>query len=202
MARFQGKRVSKPWSLVLRAAARDGVHFTLNSGRRTMKEQWALFNQNMQKVGARWVPKPGRPITAFPSPTAPHIRVGRPDHALDVSTVDGGESRLERWLDERGFDWRNTVSTEAWHGEVDGAQLVHAAKRLAHLLKLNDDEWSWVREFDRLKAQDRNAERRARLREQMRRRRKDIWRKAEAQKGGWRKFNRRVRYHILLDRTT
>ena len=116
-------RVSKRWLVVLRAADRAGVGFTVNSGHRTMREQWRLFRQNMRWNGWKWVPKPGRPLTAYPSPTAPHIRVGRANHALDVNTLDGGETRLERWLDRPGIDAENTVRGEAWHLELSGREL-------------------------------------------------------------------------------
>src|SRR5215207_5152933 len=82
---YYGKRVSRRWNRVLRAADRAGVKFHLTSGHRTMREQWALYNQNMQSPG---VPKPGRPLTAFPSPNAPHIRIGRAAHALDINSLD------------------------------------------------------------------------------------------------------------------
>ena len=118
-----GVRVSTQWLVVLRAADRAGVRFTVNSGHRTMREQARLFRQNMRWNGSRWVPKPGRPLTAFPSPTAPHIRIGNPAHALDASTLDGGERRLEAWLDRPGATAENTVPGEAWHLELSRAEL-------------------------------------------------------------------------------
>ncbi len=117
-------RVSRKWRRVLRAADRAGVKFHVTSGHRTMAEQQALFNQNMMRLAnGRWVPKPGRPLTAWPSPTAPHIRTGSPAHAIDVNSLDGGEQRLENWLDARGADARNTVAGEAWHLEVSKSHL-------------------------------------------------------------------------------
>lgn len=112
--------MSGAWDTVLTQAARDGVVFTLNSGKRTMAEQQALFNQNMIRAG---VPKLGHAFTAVPSRTAPHIRVGFPNHALDIDSLDGGEARLEEWVEEHGVDWKNTVSGESWHGEVSLAGL-------------------------------------------------------------------------------
>lgn len=113
-------RVSRKWRTVLRAAERAGVKFTVTSGHRTMAEQQALFDRNMVRPG---VPKRGRPMTAVPSPTAPHIRRGSPAHAIDVNSLDGGAQRLENWLDLRGADARNTVPGEAWHLEVTRAHL-------------------------------------------------------------------------------
>lgn len=116
-------RVSKKWLAVLRAADNAGVRFTVTSGHRSMRQQARLFRQNMQFVRGRWVPKPGRPLTAFPSPTAPHIRVGRAAHALDVNSLDGGEQRLEWWLDRQGVNAENTVRGEAWHLELSTREL-------------------------------------------------------------------------------
>ena len=122
-------RVSRKWLVVLQAADRAGVGFTVNSGHRTIREQTALFQQNMQFVRGRWVPKPGRPLTAWPSPTAPHIRLGRAAHALDVDTRDGGEQRLENWLDAQGVNAENTVRGEAWHLELDTRELNRLYRR-------------------------------------------------------------------------
>lgn len=116
-------RVSRKWRTVLRRADKENVRFHVTSGHRTMAEQWVLFLRNMHKVNGRWVPKPGRPLTAYPSPTAPHIREGKAAHALDVNSLDGGEQRLENWVDNQGVSWENTVSGEAWHGELSEAEL-------------------------------------------------------------------------------
>lgn len=124
-----GKKVSTRWHRVLTAADRAGVNFTLTSGHRTMAEQWELYRQNMQSPG---VPKPGRPMTAYPSKDAPHIRVGRSNHALDVNSLDGGETRLERWIESQGagIEWVNTVPGEAWHGEVSAEDLRRLYRKL------------------------------------------------------------------------
>lgn len=126
MARFDGKRVSRAWRRVLTEARRQGVQFQLNSGRRTLAEQRRLYNQNMQGPGR---PKPGRPMTAYPDPNAPHIRVGRPDHALDVNAVDGGETRLQRWLEKHGARPTNPVPGEAWHMELPAGDLLRLARK-------------------------------------------------------------------------
>jgi hypothetical protein len=111
MPTFDGNNVSAEWNVVLLAARADGVRFRLNDGRRTMAEQWARYN-----VYRRY----GHPIAAFPSPTAPHIRLGRPDHALDINALDGGADRFDRWCTECGFPLDNTVRSEAWHKEIRG----------------------------------------------------------------------------------
>jgi hypothetical protein len=127
MSTFQGKRVSWAWKLALDAAERDGVEFRLNSGRRTLREQWALYRQNMSNGQAR----PGRPLTAYPNPTAPHIRVGLPNHALDVDTnVGEGEQELQNYLQRRGLRVGNPVSGEPWHMDADLASLLKLARRI------------------------------------------------------------------------
>lgn len=124
--RFDGKKVSRDWDTVLTHARRMNVHFRLNSGRRTMGEQMALW---------RRFKRDGHPAAAFPSPTAPHIRVGRQAHAIDVQTP--GETNLQRFLERKGLHPRNTVSGEPWHLEVGERELrryargVRAAQRKA-----------------------------------------------------------------------
>lgn len=113
---FDGKKVSGRWYVVLSAARKAGVRFTLTSGHRTLAEQWRLYRL--------W--KAGRGnLAAFPSPNAPHIRTGRAAHAIDVNSLDGGEQRLENWLDTRikGVGADNTVPGEAWHLELTGPEL-------------------------------------------------------------------------------
>jgi lysozyme len=70
-------------------------------------------------------------------------------------------------------------------------------------------ERRWCREYDELVARKRAGEdtpagrkRRAVLRRVMERRRKAIWRAAEAVAGGWKLAHRRVRYRALRARTT
>ena len=122
---FDGKPVSRAWHSVLTAARRDGVNFHLNSGHRTMDEQRALFAQNMIRPG---VPKPGRPLTAVPDANAPHVRIGRLDHALDVRDENlfspgGGAERLMKWGGQHHIDMNRTVPSEAWHLEASEADL-------------------------------------------------------------------------------
>ena len=125
---YQGKRVSRTWRRILRAAERDGVDIVLNSGRRTMAEQRALFNRNMLRVG---VPKAGHPLTAFPNPLAPHIRAGRPDHAIDVDMFKAdGVKALAAWLRKRGVNASFPVPGEGWHLEAPAVQLLRLAARI------------------------------------------------------------------------
>lgn len=126
--RFDGKPVSTDWDSVLTHARRMGVKFHLNSGRRTMLEQTALFRANMMRSGTRWVQRPGRPLTAWPLPTAPHIRVGRQAHAIDVQTP--GETNLQRFLQKEGLHPTNPVRGEPWHLEVPESELRRYARKV------------------------------------------------------------------------
>lgn len=150
---FQSKRVSRYWHIVLTAAAAAGVRFTLNSGQRTMREQWALYRQNM--TGGH--PKPGYPLTAVPTPWAPHIRVGRQDHAIDVDYLDGGETRLQRWLEEHGVHPTNPVRGETWHMELPAAELRALAIRFDRPLTRLDKYRARLREVRLAASRDRKA---------------------------------------------
>lgn len=61
-------------------------------------------------------------------------------------------------------------------------------------------ERRWIREYDRLKADDADEQRRSVLRRVMTEQRKRIWRAAQA--SGWARSNRRARYRSLLARTS
>jgi hypothetical protein len=124
MPTFDGKRVSGPWRRVLTQARGAGVRFTLNSGRRTMAEQWALYRNPPRFPDGTPVP------VAFPNPLAPHIRAGFPAHALDINAVDGGETRLEEWLERHGVAVSNPVASEPWHLTVPDAQLVALSNKI------------------------------------------------------------------------
>jgi hypothetical protein len=127
MITFQGKRVSGVWKTILDEAWDQGVRFQLNSGQRTMAEQQALYDQNMS--GGR--PRPGRPLTAVPSSTAPHIKEGHVNHALDVDSSGNGENELQAWLTRQGVTVVNNVPGEAWHLDpVNEEQLKRVAERI------------------------------------------------------------------------
>jgi lysozyme len=70
-----------------------------------------------------------------------------------------------------------------------------------------DSERSWIREYDRLRRQDKDIDRRRELRAVMRAQRKRIWRLAQPKKKGgdgqgWDHGCRRARYASLLARTS
>lgn len=85
----------------------------VNSTYRTRAEQEALFAKNMHLVNGKWVPRPGRPLTAAPGTSAhgkglaidaPDVRFEHPlvDHARDLGLKDDVAS--ERWhLTNHGF---------------------------------------------------------------------------------------------------
>lgn len=85
---------------------------------------------------------------------------------------------------------------EWWHFRYVGGY----RPRPVALPFLTRDERRWATEYDRLRAQDRDLDRRRVLRRVMRRRRREIW--AAAQHSGWDTANRRRRYRSLLARTT
>lgn len=129
-------RVSTQWLVVLRAADRKRVGFVVTSGARDELEQkdmirrkgcWSSTNRTGAACpwwGSNHVVKSMRFL----------LRVRRPDkfrgpaHALDVSTIGGGEQRLQNWLNShRGVRVRgqaiNPVPGEAWHLEISRAAL-------------------------------------------------------------------------------
>lgn len=127
MPYYRGKRVSAEWLVVLRAAEKArGRPIQLNSGQRTMAEQQYLYDLYRAGRGN---------LAARPSPWAPHIRVGRPDHALDVEMRNGDHAWLDGWCTELGYPLDNTVPGEGWHKEIRGG--ASALRALAK--KVGDD---------------------------------------------------------------
>lgn len=194
---LRGKTVSREWAAVLTAAARE-VAFSLDSGHRTMAEQQALYNHFLAV---------GSPLAARPSANAPHIRLGRIDHAIDVNSLDGGAKRLAIWLHGKGAHPTFPVPGEAWHIEVPAAELATLARTLSDpLLNYTPNERRTIREYDALKRRRRDREQRIRLRDVMKAQRKRIWRAAQPKSSGgdgrgWDHAHRRDRYESLLART-
>lgn len=187
-------RVSPEWGIVLSTARKAGVRFRINSARRTMVEQQRLYDQNMSNGR----PRPGRPLTARPDRNAPHIREGQANHALDVNALDGGETRLQRWLEKQGCHPTNPVPGEAWHLDLSEPELKALAARLSDPFRgYRADEKRWIREYERLPKKD--SARGQVLRAAMAKRRKAIWRTAKV--GGWSKLHRKARYDSLRARS-
>lgn len=116
---FKGNRVSDSWYVILTEAAKH-VAFVLNSGRRTRAEQEALIRQK-----GVWSPRNPTGAAAY-SPSAPHIREGREDHALDVDTGGGGNARLSKWLASQGLTVDHEIGAEPWHTEARSEQALRA----------------------------------------------------------------------------
>lgn len=90
----------------------------LNEGRRTMAEQWAF-----------WRNQP--PLAAFPSPNAPHIWLGRNNHAIDSNSFNGAARRLANFYEAHGVDVVFNVPGENWHFQpTSGQQLKRAADKI------------------------------------------------------------------------
>lgn len=194
MANFQGRRVSAQWAVILTAAQRAGVSIRLNSGQRTFSEQAALYRLYRSGRGN---------LAAVPSHSAPHIRTGRQDHALDVDMYAGdGVQGLARWLRKQGASVAWTVPGEGWHIETPRRDLARLAKQLDDpLAGYTASEARWIREYDRLLRAKRDPGRRRVLRRVMTAARKRVWRAAQGP-GGWTTHRRRDRYRSLLARTT
>ena len=88
----------------------------LNEGRRTMAEQWHF-----------WRNQP--PLAAFPSPTAPHIKKGFANHAIDANSWNGASRRLEAFYKNLGIPVAHNVPGEAWHMDVLSHFKVRAAAK-------------------------------------------------------------------------
>lgn len=170
MATFQNKRVSQEWFVILRAAEDAGIVFRLNSGQRTMAEQWVLYNDwfRYRKV-----------LAAYPNASAPHIRT--PNHALDVDSWNNGESRLQNWLRSEGVAASNTVAGEAWHLELTnaGQKLLYERYRDTH--GFPNPARRWIREYDRIQRKrvktTADKKRLASLKNAMKAERKKFWAK-------------------------
>lgn len=105
---IDGKPVSQAWYDLLTTARRQGVYFRVNSGHRTMAEQWYLYNGWRRGL-------PGFNRAAYPSPFAPHIRAGQ-YHAIDFD----GSQNVINFAARHGVTLRRTVSGESWHLEGTG----------------------------------------------------------------------------------
>jgi hypothetical protein len=112
--------VSREWYPVLIEARRRGWDGDVSEGRRDLARQRFFFNC-MQCCCCN-----NCNTAAFPSPFAPHIRVGRGDHAIDVTEPD----ELIRILENMGLDVHRPVAGEDWHVEaVSASQLRRVAAK-------------------------------------------------------------------------
>lgn len=105
------ERVSRQWFVLLHDIRhRDRVPFHVNEGHRTMARQAELYRLYLEGRGA---------LAAVPSDDAPHIRTGRPDHAVDFNNAAG----VRRAAARRGVTLSFTVPGESWHLEADRGEL-------------------------------------------------------------------------------
>ncbi len=188
--------VSADWHVILSDLVRNGVPVLLGDGHRSMGlqrarvRQFGLYHPVRNPRGA-----------AAPSATAPHVRLGRPDHALDLDT--GVVDRIIRECQARyGLRLKRTVRKEPWHVEaIDGPAALREAAHRARWAGYTLTEQRMIREYDDLKRRKTNIKRRRELRDAMTEQRKRIWRAAQGP-GGWNRANRRARYESLRARTT
>jgi len=111
-------RLSEAHYIVCTEAIRRGIiePEDLNEGRRTMAEQWAF-----------WRNQP--PLAAFPSPFAPHIKKGFPNHAIDANSINGASQRLEKFYQSLGIPVAHNVPGEAWHMDCLSSDKLRAAAK-------------------------------------------------------------------------
>lgn len=116
---FDGRKCSQAWFVVLSAARRAGVGFHLNQGRRSIADQQHFY----------WIYRTyGHPLAAYPSSSAPHIRYGQANHAIDVGTP--GVYALAAWIRRHGASPAWTVRGEPWHIELDLGELLGLVRRV------------------------------------------------------------------------
>lgn len=110
---YANERLSAPMNLIGAILhLKHGKTLRCISGRRTMAQQWYLYNG--------WVNRrPGFNLAAYPSANAPHIRDG--GSAYDCGTVDR-HGTYRRFFDDGDarrlaarFDIHQRVTSEAWH---------------------------------------------------------------------------------------
>jgi hypothetical protein len=111
------ERVSEEWWSVLKDMDAEGVPVHVNEGHRTMARQAQLVREQGRYPNGVGGYGTG---AAAPSPSAPHIRLGRVDHAIDFG---GDAARIVRELEKRGIKAWRPMSKEPWHVEVDAGDL-------------------------------------------------------------------------------
>lgn len=115
---FDNEFVSREWATVLHEMREDGIWFNVNEGHRSIERQWYFWNCYQCKCCNN-----GN-LAAYPSDSAPHIRTGRIDHAVDFANPEA----VMQWLSAKGLKptrpaGAGTSNWEPWHIEVDAAAL-------------------------------------------------------------------------------
>lgn len=167
--------------------ARFGITLRVSSARvayRTLSEQkyfWNLYLLGRGNLAAR---------------------PGNSNHGWGLA-VDLATPQMRSVLDQIGakYGWAKQWSdapSEWWHikWREGSYPAVHAVDRWEGF---TSSEKRWIQEYDRLKATNKDADRRRVLRRVMTQQRKKIWQ--AAQDTGWNKANRKARYASLLART-
>lgn len=126
--RFDESSVSMSWQQLLQDIRRlDKVGFYVNEGHRTFERQAELV-----RLLGLWSPS-NRTGAAAPTHTAPHIRTGRFDHAIDVVAFKGARGGApQAFLDacrRRGVAVSLPVPGEPWHVEANARELFAYAQR-------------------------------------------------------------------------
>lgn len=118
---IDGEQVSEPWYVLLNDIRNeDRVAFHVNEGHRTMARQSYFYLGWIRHLA-------GFALAAKPSASAPHIRSGRNDHAVDFNNAEG----VRRAANKRGVRLTRTVKwpdgriREEWHLEANDAELEH-----------------------------------------------------------------------------
>jgi hypothetical protein len=128
--RYQGERVSKPHAAILRSYERKfGTPVQINDGARTIPEQWDRWNTYQR----------GGPLAAYPNASAPHIKDGADNHALDINSgnAPGQASHVAAYYKSLGVNVAFNVPGEAWHMDtLDVGSLRDAAKKVDSILKV------------------------------------------------------------------
>lgn len=137
-------------------------------------------------------------ITSFvynvgPGGIAPNTGIGK---ALRAKQWDRAGNELLKW-------------DKAGGRALPGLTRRRQAERKLFLTPVKDDmagytaaEKRWIKEYDKLKAENRDKDRREILRRVMTKQRQEIYRAAEGEKNGWNKANRRRRWNSLKARTS
>lgn len=120
---FDGKNCSTVWVKLLSQARADGVSFHLNSGYRSVAEQWVLYNKYKAGKG---------PIAAYPG-SSTHNKVGW-QQGCDVGPTTQNTQAVINWAAKKGIHLSRTVPSEFWHLNASSdfsSKLNHTDHKLA-----------------------------------------------------------------------
>lgn len=113
------EHVSREWYYLLHDLHEAGVRFNVNEGHRTMERQ-------AQLVREKGVWSASNPTgAARPSSVAPHIRTGKPSHAIDFDNAPAVVAAAAK----RGVRLYRPIPTEPWHVDPDAGDLARYARK-------------------------------------------------------------------------